>query len=1018
MVSHSVRLDKQALAQELSRYPEDWRYTPVNGKKAPYLDKWQQQPLTAAQMQSHLKESRCRGLGVLCGQGSGGYLFLDRDGESCQGLIEKLSEGRGLPPTVAVTSGRKGRSQAIYWIPKQYWSAIATKKLKTGVKGADGKPEQLEFRWDGCQSVVAGAHPTTGRYRWLPGQAPWECEIAEAPVWAIEQMLRDKPHPVTSSSLPLFSASSSSTSKPNWSDRDWALSYLEALSLYRAEDYDDWIAVGMALHSVEDSLLDDWERWSSQSSKYKPGECAKKWKSFKREGIKIGTLGQMAKQDGWTNPLKKKTAVTTKAVSSSPRFPAAPPAATTTETLSSEQLKSRLQHLLDIHASSSVLAAKIPLLARQSGLSSGDVWRLYSALQREDEQAEVRLSCKQEIARLLQLEGKELNLEHYLHLYLAKPLNAISQLLGLNPATMLTTLLPVAASLLPVGTRLELLRATHFYALPILYSGIVAESGSGKSPAQKTLLRPLFKMQAAADEGYNWQQQEWREQCRQAKENKDELPPAPLPHEYYVTDATSEATALIQSQQPNRGFLLYQDELSSVVKSCNAYRGGRGTDSEKLLSGRDGTGLKINRASGKRISLAQSGYSITGSIQPDTLKKQMGDMSDPSGHWARFIWCVLPVKPAYFPKTDTIINIDDVLLSTYRNLEQLEPRTYRLSAEAREVYRLWFDELEDLRVRESRQGLRAVYAKMKATTGEIALLLHCLNAAVVGQQPEEQVNQATLKQAVALAKFYLGQIQLIYAEGDAAEGELSPIYTKIIQLSERKGWIRAKDVRENIRLFKNQKVSPDAIRSHFRELEALGIGVTKGMGARLQWIYQPQRATDLTPPSSCPPQSSTSSVSPPLEPVAPNESTSQTTQPINSAATETSSESAASDNKAITQRTNPQERTEEGQKEDKPASESFKPGEGFAASEVANEDKTTQKVNQSGESLEAKQQPDCSSSERAIPPFPSVGDKVLRWRDRAICTVVKMIGLDARTDNGFNISRFAWERGDFRPLPN
>ena len=106
-------------------------------------------------------------------------------------LIQSLSGQsltEALPKTVGVTSGRPGRYQLIYRVPEQYWQAISNKRISTGTTG-----EQLEFRWNGCQSVVIGHHPMTGSYRYLPGQSFEECEIAEAPLWMVEQMLVEKP---------------------------------------------------------------------------------------------------------------------------------------------------------------------------------------------------------------------------------------------------------------------------------------------------------------------------------------------------------------------------------------------------------------------------------------------------------------------------------------------------------------------------------------------------------------------------------------------------------------------------------------------------------------------------------------------------------------------------------------------------------------------------------------------------------------------------------------------------------
>ena len=49
--------------------------------------------------------------------------------------------------------------------------------------------------------------------------------------------------------------------------------------------YEEWCDVGMAL-KYEGRSADDWESWSMRDpGRYHPGECAKKWKSFKGSGI-------------------------------------------------------------------------------------------------------------------------------------------------------------------------------------------------------------------------------------------------------------------------------------------------------------------------------------------------------------------------------------------------------------------------------------------------------------------------------------------------------------------------------------------------------------------------------------------------------------------------------------------------------------------------------------------------------------------------------------------------------------
>ncbi len=62
--------------------------------------------------------------------------------------------------------------------------------------------------------------------------------------------------------------------------------------------YDDWLKVGMALHS-EGYSFDLWNSFSAKGGKYKAGECQAKWNGFDGSGgVSLGTLVHMAKQAG------------------------------------------------------------------------------------------------------------------------------------------------------------------------------------------------------------------------------------------------------------------------------------------------------------------------------------------------------------------------------------------------------------------------------------------------------------------------------------------------------------------------------------------------------------------------------------------------------------------------------------------------------------------------------------------------------------------------------------------------
>lgn len=65
--------------------------------------------------------------------------------------------------------------------------------------------------------------------------------------------------------------------------------------------YQDWINVGMALQA-EGYDCSVWDNWSRSDSRYHPGECERKWRTFGRcnSPLKGGTIVQMARERGWT----------------------------------------------------------------------------------------------------------------------------------------------------------------------------------------------------------------------------------------------------------------------------------------------------------------------------------------------------------------------------------------------------------------------------------------------------------------------------------------------------------------------------------------------------------------------------------------------------------------------------------------------------------------------------------------------------------------------------------------------
>ena len=70
-------------------------------------------------------------------------------------------------------------------------------------------------------------------------------------------------------------------------------------------DYQEWCSVGMALLH-EGFTANAWDEWSQKDSRYKTGECYRKWASFNGSGTPVtgGTIVNLAMEHGW-KPAQK-----------------------------------------------------------------------------------------------------------------------------------------------------------------------------------------------------------------------------------------------------------------------------------------------------------------------------------------------------------------------------------------------------------------------------------------------------------------------------------------------------------------------------------------------------------------------------------------------------------------------------------------------------------------------------------------------------------------------------------------
>ena len=190
--------------------------------------------------------------------------------------LEQLVTTHGaLPDTVCQQTGGGGLHY-LFAVPDG-------QRLRAVGRGVDIK------RQGGYILVEPSLHPTGNEYTFLLDASPFaDCPIEPAPAWLLET--------ATAEVVPLHISGRGYLAPERIEDLRSALRYLDP------DDYHQWVQVGQALHSTEagDVALQLWLDWSEQSSKFRPGECQRKWAGFRPgKGLNVESIFHWAQAAGW-----------------------------------------------------------------------------------------------------------------------------------------------------------------------------------------------------------------------------------------------------------------------------------------------------------------------------------------------------------------------------------------------------------------------------------------------------------------------------------------------------------------------------------------------------------------------------------------------------------------------------------------------------------------------------------------------------------------------------------------------
>jgi hypothetical protein len=499
-----------------------------------------------------------------------------------------------------------------------------------------------------------------------------------------------------------------------------------------------------------------------------------------------------------------------------------------------ETLDVEIEKLLDRNLSASQLQTAKIRLRQSSSLTEREFNDLCKVVEQSYEQGTE--SDPEEIRRLLRSKQATLSLSQIVHPVFAKALSQQAQMMNLREEVYLTTLLTTVGSLARNETRLLLSRATDYEVTPNLYSAIVAPPSQKKSPVISSIVtKPLRVLKQQEKERWIKAVEGW-EYRRQDAQNKGEdfHEKQPQQEVFYFTKASGESILAQADRVPHRGLLNLADELAGTFKSKNQYRGGRGSDGEDMLSFYDGIGGTTLRVDGVRNDVGYLNYGVLGGIQPGVLKGFLGSCEDNNGNWARYIFVNQPIAASTLPDDNVDVrSVSEMLAVYYKGVADFEPQQYVLSRDAHKKFKQLYDDYEQRRVNEPNPALQAALGKSAGRVGKVALNLHLIEAtANYVARPELEVSAATIEKAAMVAEFAIEQLRALYGDCDTEAGS-SPLMARIIELSQRKGEISARDVVQA--LPKTDRPNSSQIRKMFTDLEAQGFGSIAGEGRSLKF---------------------------------------------------------------------------------------------------------------------------------------------------------------------------------------
>ncbi len=384
---------------------------------------------------------------------------------------------------------------------------------------------------------------------------------------------------------------------------------------------------------------------------------------------------------------------------------------------------------------------------------------------------------------------------------------AAARSIGCDPAAVALPLLAALAS--AIGNSYRVRVKSGWTEPAVLWTGVVAESGTGKTPAARAVMAPLEKREAEAARQYaaefaDYERQKmlyekkWAAWKRGAKGQDGEPPEAPVKPvcaRYIVSDITIEALACQLAENP-RGLLVHRDELAAWIWGFSQYKQ-QGSDLPSWLSMHSAGPVRVDRKTGEQrhVFVSSAAVSVTGGIQPKALRRILSPGFFDCGLVARLLLVMPPRQPRAWREATVPEAVSRGVAAVFHNLvTHLQPVTDEhgqscpneipLSPEGKRVFAQFVNEHGREQYESTAGDLASLWSKLESAGARLALIHHLVRFAAGEQFNMDAIGPESVEAGVMLVRWFGAEARRLYrvlqeTEAEQTQRELAELVARL-----------------------------------------------------------------------------------------------------------------------------------------------------------------------------------------------------------------------------------------------